>query len=143
MVELTSLDLSQNNLVVISGSLQLSTNLTEPRLRGNDLNGKIPMEIDALTKLEVLDVSRNEFTGTIPGSVLESRSMVYFDCSESMLTGTFPWSSISSPFTALLGGTNRFEGSIDRTAIVSLGPTLQNLQFPNKELSCNNRRRTW
>ncbi|KAL9458642.1 hypothetical protein AB3S75_007497 [Citrus x aurantiifolia] len=54
------------------------------------LSGRIPSEIGALSKLQVLDLSRNRLTGTIPSEIGTLRNLLELDLSNNILNGSIP-----------------------------------------------------
>ncbi|KAK9220987.1 hypothetical protein WN944_009411 [Citrus x changshan-huyou] len=65
-------------------------NLENLKIQSFPLNGSIPPEISALSKLKVLDLSSNGFTGSIPSEIGNLRNLVHLNISKNILTGTVP-----------------------------------------------------
>ncbi|KAM7462034.1 hypothetical protein LguiA_030155 [Lonicera macranthoides] len=65
-------------------------NLTYIDLGRNELNGTIPPEIGALSKLKYLDLSSNLFSGIIPPEICLLRNLETLHLVENQLTGLIP-----------------------------------------------------
>ncbi|XP_076932410.1 phytosulfokine receptor 1-like [Bidens hawaiensis] len=54
------------------------------------LTGRIPLWLNGLTQLQLLDLSWNELTGTIPAYLGDFKSLFYLDLSNNTLSGEIP-----------------------------------------------------
>ncbi|KAJ0566327.1 putative non-specific serine/threonine protein kinase [Helianthus annuus] len=61
------------------------------------LTGRIPVWLNGLTKLRILDLSWNELTGSIPPFLGSLQSLVYLDLSNNYLSGEIPKSLTGLP----------------------------------------------
>ncbi|KAF5822468.1 putative non-specific serine/threonine protein kinase [Helianthus annuus] len=61
------------------------------------LTGRIPVWLNGLTKLRILDLSWNELTGSIPLFLGSLQSLVYLDLSNNYLSGEIPKSLTGLP----------------------------------------------
>ncbi|KAK1408686.1 hypothetical protein QVD17_40673 [Tagetes erecta] len=75
------------------------------------LTGVIPVWLNGLTKLRILDLSWNELTGSIPPFLGKLQSLVYLDLSNNYLNGEIPKSLTQLP--DLLFHDNSSELSVD------------------------------
>ena len=64
--------------------------VTELRLVGNNLSGRIPAEIGSLASIRVLSLSDNELDGPIPAELGEMSSLEELYLSSNRLTGSIP-----------------------------------------------------
>ncbi|KRH08792.1 hypothetical protein GLYMA_16G174500v4, partial [Glycine max] len=98
---LKSIDLSSNHF---SGEIPLEIEdlfgLVLLNLSRNHLTGKIPSNIGKLTSLEYLDLSRNQFVGSIPPSLTQIYWLSVLDLSHNHLTGKIPTSTQLQSFNA-------------------------------------------
>eukprot|EP00980_Cylindrotheca_fusiformis_P011052 scaffold2535_cov126-Cylindrotheca_fusiformis.AAC.14 len=88
-----------NNLVAV-------IDLAEKGLRGS-----LPVELEKLTKLELLQLSGNRITGTIPSKLLYLQNLVWLDLSRNQLSGTIAPTS-SSPLEIIYLSENKLEGTV-------------------------------
>ena len=83
---LTTLDLSRNQLSTIPPSISNLTNLEALRIYHNKITGGIPPQfIMNLTKLEFIDLSYNMIT-TIPSAITELKSLVSLNLSTNQIS---------------------------------------------------------
>ncbi|MFS8030655.1 putative protein kinase RLK-Pelle-LRR-Xb-1 family [Helianthus anomalus] len=61
------------------------------------LTGSIPLWVNGLTRLQLLDLSWNDLTGTIPTFLGEFKSLFYLDLSNNSLSGEIPKSLTELP----------------------------------------------
>ncbi|RZB61535.1 Receptor-like protein EIX2 [Glycine soja] len=98
---LKSIDLSSNHF---SGEIPLEIEdlfgLVLLNLSRNHLAGKIPSNIGKLTSLESLDLSRNQLVGSIPPSLTQIYWLSVLDLSHNHLTGKIPTSTQLQSFNA-------------------------------------------
>jgi Leucine-rich repeat (LRR) protein len=66
------------------------SNLSFLSLRGNQLTGTIPTELDNLSNLTELSLSSNELTGTIPTELGNLSNLTYLFLDSNNLTGSIP-----------------------------------------------------
>ncbi|MDE2846693.1 MAG: Ig-like domain-containing protein [Gemmatimonadota bacterium] len=64
--------------------------VTELRLRRNNLRGPIPRELANLENLRVLDINTNRLTGTIPRELGDLSNLIDFNLGANNLSGTIP-----------------------------------------------------
>lgn len=64
--------------------------VTELRLRSNNLRGPIPKELANLDNLRVLDLNTNSLTGTIPQELGDLTNLIDFNLGANNLSGTIP-----------------------------------------------------
>jgi len=87
----TKIDLQNNNL---EGTLPVEigalTKLTDLRLKNNQLSGSIPSSIGNLTLLRYLYLNENQFEGNIPPEIGSLTYMVYLYLSDNQLEGQIP-----------------------------------------------------
>ncbi|GJW62337.1 kinase RLK-Pelle-LRR-XI-1 family protein [Tanacetum coccineum] len=63
------------------------SNLAHLSLRGNNLNGTLPISLTNLTKLVDLDLSGNNLTSTIPSQIEHLKSLLYLNLSRNNFIG--------------------------------------------------------
>ncbi|GMP59351.1 hypothetical protein CsSME_00022657 [Camellia sinensis var. sinensis] len=91
MTYLTSIDLSNNNLVgEIPKEMMDLLGLRSFNVAGNHLQGRIPERIGDLKQLESLDMSRNKFSGPIPPSLSTLNYISHLNLSFNNLSGQIP-----------------------------------------------------
>ena len=83
LTNLTSLDLSGNQLTSLPPEITKLTNLTSLDLSGNQLTS-LPPEITKLTNLTSLDLSDNQLT-SLPPEITKLTNLTYLDLSENQL----------------------------------------------------------
>ena len=62
----------------------------------NNLKGILPVELGALTKLQVLYLARNQLHGTIPTELGQLTDLTYLGLQHNRLSGTFPTTSFGA-----------------------------------------------
>eukprot|EP00752_Nemacystus_decipiens_P005720 g5177.t1 len=82
----TDADLSQWHGIDVTGQGRV----LKLGLRSNNLEGFIPKELGALTKLELLDVCNNQLTGEIPASLGRLSKLQVLYLYENQITGSIP-----------------------------------------------------
>lgn len=88
---LTSLDLSNNNLVgEIPHNITKLIGLRNLDLAGNHLTERIPEDIGAMQELISLDLSRNNLSGQIPSSLSSLNYLTHLNLSFNDLSGRIP-----------------------------------------------------
>ncbi|KAF4390696.1 hypothetical protein G4B88_015586 [Cannabis sativa] len=130
---LVHLDLSWSGLEgVIPPEIGALTKLTNLDLSNNALTGQLPLSLTNLSHLEKLDLSNNQLNGSIPQQLGNLNSLVELNLGNNILTGAIP-SSIGRliNLTMLILWGNQLNGSIP----ISIGK-LDNLL--NLYLSSNN-----
>ncbi|KAI3934353.1 hypothetical protein MKW92_048886 [Papaver armeniacum] len=155
---LTSLDLSLNNLTIVIGHhLYVYPKLETLSLRSCNLEGLFPAYVCNLTHLEDLDLSDNNLTGIIPFCIYKLKKLIYLNFSYNNFHGPLPLPSrnayiynlahnkfngeismvlgkrLSSIFAILLSG-NELSGSVP-FSICSKESGLYYLDLSNNELS--------
>lgn len=118
LTQLLHLDFSNNQIVVhIPSHIKGLSNLTEPYLNGNLLNGTIPAWLYNLSsliyldlnnnqltghihsflhkKLPTLDLSKNKLQGPVPSSVFELLNLTELDLSSNNLSGIVYFNMVS------------------------------------------------
>ncbi|CAL5206327.1 unnamed protein product [Lathyrus oleraceus] len=136
--KLQALSIAANNLGgFLPNSIgNLSYNLSELYLGGNEISGKVPKELGNLVNLILLSLGHNHFEGTIPTSFGQFKNMQLLDLRENKLSGEIPFFIGNlSQLSDLWMEENMLEGNIP----LSIGKC-QKLQFLN--LSQNNLRGT-
>jgi Leucine-rich repeat (LRR) protein len=79
----------------------------------NNLNGPIPTEMGALSRLDELDLAQNALIGTIPGSIASLSELIYLDLDMNNLVGPIPEGIYDLPSLAALDlDTNQLTGTI-------------------------------
>lgn len=88
----TNLNLTNMGLKGTLETLNFSSfpNILTLNLSGNFLNGSIPPEIDALSKLSHLDLSNNDLSGNIPFSIGKLANMTYLNLAKNQISGHIP-----------------------------------------------------
>ena len=64
--------------------------VTDLDLAGNNLNGRIPRELDNLSELQTLNLGENELEGGIPASLARLTNLEALNLSSNRLTGELP-----------------------------------------------------
>jgi Leucine-rich repeat (LRR) protein len=92
LTRLESLNLSGNTLTgeLLPGILCVYPNLRLLNLRGNRLEGEIPVCLTGLTNLQDLDLSNNRFRGRIPKEFGAMPNLAAFNVSNNRLSGGLP-----------------------------------------------------
>ncbi|PRQ59416.1 putative protein kinase RLK-Pelle-LRR-XII-1 family [Rosa chinensis] len=113
--DLLQLSLSKNNFggVLPNSVANLSTQLTQLYLAGNQIEGMIPETLENLSNLIVLSLQENLFTGTIPASLGKLQKLQILYLHSNRLSSRFP--SFLGNLTQLFQLTmfeNELEGSI-------------------------------
>jgi hypothetical protein len=104
---LKSIDLSGNQLTgKIPIEMEYLFGLISLNLSKNNLTGEIPSNIGYLKLLEVLDLSRNHLLGTIPSSLAQIYGLSTLNLSNNELDGKIPIGSQMHTFEA-----SSFEGN--------------------------------
>jgi Leucine-rich repeat (LRR) protein len=97
-------------------NLSCFPNLVRLDLSINGLNGSIPVEIGALSKLNYLDLSYNNMTGELPFSLTNLTQLVMFNVSSNQIIGSIPTSlSLLIHLTHVILYGNQINGSIPST----------------------------
>ena len=82
-------------------------------LAGNNLQGKIPADLEALSNLTTLDLSNNRLTGTIPSWLQQLKYLKKLDLSHNQFKGPIPtWIGDLENLEELLLDNNLLEGPI-------------------------------
>ncbi|KAM6573561.1 hypothetical protein CsatA_017641 [Cannabis sativa] len=111
---LVHLDLSWSGLEgVIPPEIGALTKLTNLDLSNNALTGQLPLSLTNLSHLEKLDLSNNQLNGSIPQQLGNLNSLVELNLGNNILTGAIP-SSIGRliNLTMLILWGNQLNGSI-------------------------------
>ncbi|KAH9741548.1 putative leucine-rich repeat receptor-like protein kinase [Citrus sinensis] len=92
IVEISSIEMDNNFTGAELSQLNFTCfpNLVTFRIWGTLLSGRIPSEIGALSKLQVLDLSRNHLTGMIPSEIGALSKLEELVLSYNNLTGRMP-----------------------------------------------------
>ena len=91
----------------------------------NNLKGILPVELGALTKLQVLYLARNQLHGTIPTELGQLTDLTYLGLQHNRLTGTFP----STSFGALTKLRTLYLEKNDLTGTIQRNDPLCQLRF--------------
>ncbi|XP_058070903.1 probable LRR receptor-like serine/threonine-protein kinase At1g56130 [Magnolia sinica] len=87
--------------------------ITQIKLKGLNVKGPIPEELQNLTFLTHLDFTQNYITGTLPAFIGNLRSMQYFTVSMNALSGSIPKELGNLQNVISLGiSSNNFSGSL-------------------------------
>ena len=117
------------------------TSLITLKLSGSDtgnLNGTLPSELNALTQLEVFDISRNTFTGRLPETL--PGPLQVLDLSHNKFVGTVPIASWAlSPVASSLERFHFHHNSFRGNLVTQIGSfsQLTSLQLTRSHLSGN------
>lgn len=111
MINLYNLDLSYNRLVGGIPS-QLPQSLSQLTLKSNLLRGRLPLSLNSLSELGVLDLSNNRLSGAIDGSLFAHPSLQQLNLSNNSFTAisVVNVSGTSSQLVAVDIGFNRITG---------------------------------
>ncbi|KAH9790052.1 MDIS1-interacting receptor like kinase 2 [Citrus sinensis] len=93
IVEISSYEMDNNGNAAELSQFNFTCfpNLITFKISGTGfLSGRIPSEIGALSKLQVLNLSQNHLTGTIPSEIGSSRNLFQLDLSINILNGSIP-----------------------------------------------------
>lgn len=115
----TGLDLSNNNLMgKIPAELDNLTKLESLMLVGNQLSGEIPTELGNLTKLEELNLSFNQLSGKIPAALGNLSDLRRLWLVDNQLSGTLPAELGNlTDLEVLMLNSNDLGGSLPRNLI--------------------------
>jgi Leucine-rich repeat (LRR) protein len=118
------------------GVTVVGDNITEIRLKKNNLTGTIPSELGQLTSMKYLSLDTNKLSGNIPSQLGNLSNLEYLYLSGNQLTGTIPaeLGNLNKVLLLYVAG-NKLSGSIP----VSLGnlPALRWLDLAENELTGN------
>eukprot|EP00903_Cladosiphon_okamuranus_P022077 g20303.t2 len=117
MRQLQVLSLNNNRIYdqLAESLAEACPNLFKLHLQNNRLSGKIPHNLGALTKLEVLDLSNNCFDGSLPPSMESLQLLNSFSASNNELSGELPsFLGSLTLLTSLALNGNQFGGSMPR-----------------------------
>jgi len=160
LVDLTSLDLSYNQLVgTLPSSIGHLVSLQRLNLTSNSLTGSLPSTLGNLANLSVLKLGYNSFSGTLPSLLGKLSHLTYLALNNNGLTGSLPASLgnltslayLSVAFNPLAGTLPSSLGnlaqlqtlSVSDTAIsgtipaslANLAPTLSNIYLGSTQLT--------
>ncbi|XP_026444568.1 receptor-like protein EIX2 [Papaver somniferum] len=111
-LSLTTLDLSSNNLTVVTDQHLYPTKfkLRSLRLEALNMQGFIPTSICNLTRLKYLGLSSNNLTGAIPSCISKLKNLNILDLSKNRLSGHLP--PVPPSVNNLYLSNNELSGSI-------------------------------
>lgn len=103
-------------------------------LPGNNLSGKLPLELKNLTQLESLQLHDNVITDTVPASLLSLPNLSYLSMHTNQLSGALPNNiGTTGKYTFLELSNNNFEGDIPST--IGNNTALNYLNLSNNNFS--------
>jgi len=111
--------------------------VSEIRLFNRNLTGPIIPELEKLTSLRILDLSRNNLTGEIPVGVNQLNKLIRIDLSKNRLTGPVPSLSNLTELVSLSLSKNAFTGSVVTSMALPSNSKIRFLFLDNNKFSGN------
>ena len=100
----------------------------------NGLRGKIPEELKALSRLEILDLNMNGLSGSLPSFENSFEELQHFSVAGNLLSGTIPDYSQMTKITTLDLASNSFTSTIPGAMIQAM-PDLRELYLQENGLT--------
>jgi hypothetical protein len=119
---------TDNASACVNGTLRVLS------LKGNNLNGSIPVDIGLLNSLEVLELSSNRLTGSVPTEIKNITSLKILDLQQNSI-GPFP-ESLPLMLTMLQLSENKMDGMLPKDILTDL-TMLESLDVSSCNLTCD------